>query len=62
MTASCAVAKFRWVLARVEHELAQGTLVKRVDRVGTLMNEVYVGEMDERTSRQQTHDTRGDGA
>jgi L-asparaginase len=62
MTASCAVAKFRWVLARVEHELAQGTLVKRVDRVGTLMNEVYVGEMDERTSQQQTRDTRGEGA
>lgn len=59
MTASCAVAKFRWVLARVEQELARGADIKRVDRVGTLMNEVYVGEMDERPTLQQAHDPRG---
>jgi L-asparaginase type I len=46
MTASCAVAKFRWVLARVEQELEEGAQLNRINRVGTLMNEVYVGEMD----------------
>lgn len=60
MTASCAVAKFRWVLARIEQELGRGANVKRVDRVGELMNEIYVGEMDERSGqRQQTHDSKG---
>lgn len=60
MTASCAVAKFRWVLARVEQELAQGAHVKRVDRVSTLMNEIYVGEMDENSDRQeQIYDLEG---
>jgi L-asparaginase type I len=60
MTASCAVAKFRWVLARVEQELERGASVKRVARVSALMNEIYVGEMDDSSDRrEQTHDLRG---
>lgn len=48
MTASCSVAKFRWALARVEREKVEPTA--RIDRVREIMNEIYIGEMDEAES------------
>lgn len=50
MTASCAVAKFRWVLARVDREVLVGGAM-HVDRVRELMGKVYVREMDEPAGR-----------
>lgn len=50
MTSSCAVAKFRWVLAQVESEISAGTLSAsgRVERVQDKIMEMVVGEMDEK--------------
>jgi L-asparaginase type I len=48
MTSSCAAAKFRWVLASVEHDMADG-LVRRelkLEEIGRRMQSVYVDEMD----------------
>lgn len=45
MTASCSVAKFRWALARAERENVEPTA--RIDRIREIMNEIYIGEMDE---------------
>jgi len=49
MTSSCAVAKFRWVLAQVEQSIHAGDLdeAQRVAEVRAGMHKVYVGEMDE---------------
>ncbi len=44
MTASCAVAKFRWALARAEREKVKPTA--RIDKISEIMNEIYIGEMD----------------
>jgi L-asparaginase len=48
MTNSCAVAKFRWVLANVDREIAAGRLSAehRIDQVRRRMQTVYVDEMD----------------
>jgi L-asparaginase len=55
MTASCSVAKFRWVLARVDRELPEGQST-HVERVRELMGQVYVGEMDD--SESEVYDPR----
>jgi len=44
MTASCAVAKFRWVLAQVRHSCSAGDVI--IPKTRELMSHVYVGEMD----------------
>lgn len=44
MTASCAVAKFRWALALVDKEGTAGG--PRMARVRGIMNAAYVGELD----------------
>lgn len=48
MTASCATAKFRWVLADVESQISQGNVKEdqRIELVKKMMNTVFVGEMD----------------
>jgi L-asparaginase len=48
MTASCAVAKFRWALAMVEREKVEAGA--RIDRVREIMNRTIIGEMDEEDS------------
>ncbi len=45
MTASCAVAKFRWVLAKVDRQIPEGGHA-HVEMVKELMGSVFVGEMD----------------
>jgi L-asparaginase len=52
MTASCAVAKFRWALAMVERE--EVAAKDRIDRVRTIMNRTIIGEMDEEESTQRS--------
>jgi hypothetical protein len=48
MTNSCAVAKFRWVLANVDREIdaKQLSARARLDEVRRRMQNVYVDEMD----------------
>ncbi len=48
MTSAAAAVKFRWVLARVLEDLSNGLFEanEKIERVKTLMNRVYVGEMD----------------
>jgi len=48
MTSSCAVAKFRWVLAEVDRQAEKKPLprAKRLDMVYAMMQKVFVGEMD----------------
>ncbi|MEM7475955.1 MAG: asparaginase [Planctomycetota bacterium] len=48
MTNSCAVAKFRWVMAQVEERLANAELEphKKMREVERMMQTDYVGEMD----------------
>jgi L-asparaginase/Glu-tRNA(Gln) amidotransferase subunit D len=48
MTSSAATAKFRWVLARVKKEIKQNTLKnkEKLHRIGKLMGDIYVMEMD----------------
>jgi L-asparaginase len=48
MTAACAVAKFRWVLAQVDRMVGEGAvpLAGRVNKVREMMANAYVGEMD----------------
>ena len=48
MTSSCAVAKFRWVLAKVNKMIDNGLIKtnERISKVDELMQEVVIGEMD----------------
>lgn len=50
MTSSCAVAKFRWVLAQVESAIRAEELVdeRRIEEVRKLMETVFVEEMDKK--------------
>jgi L-asparaginase len=49
MTSSCAGAKFRWVLARVDKRIRLGEIqgVDRLDAVKEMMQHVYIGEMNQ---------------
>lgn len=49
MTASCAAAKFRWVLAQVDRAIDDGALrvSERIASVAERIGTVYVGEMDQ---------------
>ncbi len=53
MTAACAVAKFRWVLAQVDKMIVEDivSLEERIDTVREMMATVYVGEMDSATKQ-----------
>ncbi len=59
MTTACAVAKLRWVLARVDRKIAQMKLLEseRIALVHKEMGTVFVGEMDE--PRRQDESTGG---
>jgi L-asparaginase len=46
MTASCAAAKFRWVIAQVKELFSGADAKTRLNEVRRMMNTVYVGEMD----------------
>lgn len=48
MTSSCAVAKFRWVLAQVENQVKSGSISSSelIPEVRRLMQRVLIGEMD----------------
>jgi len=53
MTAACAVAKFRWVLAQVDKMISEGSIPPegRINKVREMMATVYVGEMDVATEQ-----------
>jgi L-asparaginase len=53
MTSSCAAAKFRWVLASVEHDMDAGLVSPKLklDEIRRRMQFVYVDEMDTSPSR-----------
>ncbi len=48
MTSSCAVAKFRWVLAQVEESFRRGEIVvaQKIAKVDEMMQRNYIDEMD----------------
>ena len=48
MTAACAAVKFSWVLAQVQQHISAGTHREdeRIELVRTMMQTLYVGEMD----------------
>lgn len=50
MTAACAVAKFRWVLAQADKLISENKLSaeRRIDKVREMMETIYVGEMDKK--------------
>jgi len=50
MTSSCAVAKFRWVLAKVKQQIEKGELGSdsKIKQVDELMQKVYIEEMDQK--------------
>jgi len=50
MTASCAVAKFRWILATVNQDIKGKRITGRgqVDKVKRLMQQIFVREMDKK--------------
>lgn len=55
MTNAAATAKFRWVLAQINKEIENGSLVKenKLDRISDEMTRVYVGEMDDNSAVQR---------
>lgn len=63
MTSSCAVAKFRWVLAGFERDLASRRCRRedRISEVNARMQHIYIGEMGDPSPTRPNDDTMAHG-